>query len=106
MSAGPVRWGHGGYATAAAGGEGGRRCDVPDDPVGTLAQLLGDVVALINDEILVKDLEDLPTLQIGHCDRGEPRTIDERLEEKKETRRKEVEESEVEREREREGKRE
>lgn len=46
--------GHGG---AAAEGE-----RVPDNAVGTLSQLFRHRVSLIDDEILVKDLEDLAAL--------------------------------------------
>ncbi|CAF3612298.1 unnamed protein product [Fusarium graminearum] len=39
------------------------RCaNSPDDTVSSLAELLGDSVALINNKVLVKDLEDLPSL--------------------------------------------
>ena len=40
----------------------------PHDSVGSLAQLFGHGVALIHDEVLVEDLEDLSTLQIRHLD--------------------------------------
>lgn len=40
----------------------------PNNAIGALSQLLGYVVALINDEILVEDLEDLTALEIGHVD--------------------------------------
>lgn len=40
--------------------------NLPDDTVCALAQLFGDIVLLIHDEVLVKDLEDLATLQISH----------------------------------------
>lgn len=42
----------------------------PDDTVSTLAQLLGHIVLFVHDEVLVKHLEDLATLQIGHGGRG------------------------------------
>lgn len=40
----------------------------PHDTVGSLAQLFGHGVALVHDEVLVEDLEDLSTLQIRHLD--------------------------------------
>jgi hypothetical protein len=40
--------------------------DIPDDAVGALAKLLGNRVALVDDEVLVKDLEDLAALEICH----------------------------------------
>lgn len=40
--------------------------NLPDNAVCALAQLLGDIVALIDDKVLVEDLEDLATLQVGH----------------------------------------
>lgn len=36
--------------------------DLPDDTVGTLAQLFGNRVTLIDDKVLVEDFEHLPTL--------------------------------------------
>lgn len=40
-----------------------------DDAVGSLAQLLGDIVAPVNDELLREDLEDLSVVTIvGHID--------------------------------------
>lgn len=42
---------------------------IPDDAVGSLAQLLGDIIALIDDKVLVKHLEDLPSLKICHVAR-------------------------------------
>ena len=38
----------------------------PDDAVRALTKLLGDCVALIDDEVLVEDLEDLPALEVAH----------------------------------------
>ena len=38
-----------------------------NDAVGALTELLGHSVSLIDDEVLVEDLEDLPALQVGHC---------------------------------------
>lgn len=38
----------------------------PNDPVGSLTQLFGHIVALVDDEVLVKDLEDLAALEICH----------------------------------------
>ena len=35
---------------------------IPDNAVGTLAQLLGHRVPLVDDEVLVEDLEDLAAL--------------------------------------------
>lgn len=45
---------------------------VPDYAVGALAQFLGDIVPLIDDELLVEDLEDLATGEVRHggCSRG------------------------------------
>jgi hypothetical protein len=43
---------------------------IPHDPVGALAQLLGDSVPLIDNELLVEDLEDLASLEVGHDDDG------------------------------------
>ena len=34
--------------------------DLPDNSVSTLAQLFSNNVAIVDDEILVEDLEDLP----------------------------------------------
>lgn len=39
---------------------------LPDDTISTLAQLFGDIVVLVHDEILVEDLEDFATLQLSH----------------------------------------
>ena len=39
---------------------------LPDYTVSSLTELLGDIVTLINDEVLVEDLEDLTTLEICH----------------------------------------
>lgn len=47
----------------------GRECSKsysPNNTVSTLTQLLGHCIALIDDEVLVKDLEDFATLKIGH----------------------------------------
>ena len=43
-----------------------RRGGLPDDAVGALPKLLGDGIALVDDEVLVEDLEDLPALEIRH----------------------------------------
>lgn len=40
----------------------------PNNPICSLAQLLGDSIALVDNEILIKDLEDLAALEIRHCD--------------------------------------
>ena len=40
--------------------------DVPDNAISTLSKLLGDGVALVDNEVLVKDLEDLATREISH----------------------------------------
>jgi hypothetical protein len=40
--------------------------DIPDDAVGTLAQLLGHIVPLVDNELLVEDLEDFAALQVRH----------------------------------------
>lgn len=42
------------------------RADIPDNAVSSLAELLGDGVALVDNEVLVKDLEDLATHEISH----------------------------------------
>jgi hypothetical protein len=42
--------------------------DSPDNTVGTLPKLLGDCVALIDNEVLVENLEDLAPRKIGHCE--------------------------------------
>ena len=39
---------------------------VPNYAVGTLAELFGNVVALINHKLLVEDLEDLAAGEVGH----------------------------------------
>ncbi len=48
---------------------------IPHDAVGALAQFLGHGVALVDDELLVEDLEDLAPRQVRHGaeSRGEPR---------------------------------
>ncbi len=51
------------------GREGRGRVCVPDNTIGSLAQLLGHRVSLINDKILVEDLEDLTSLEISHDER-------------------------------------
>lgn len=38
----------------------------PDDTVGTLSDLLGHGVAFVDNKVLVKDLEDLASLEIAH----------------------------------------
>ena len=38
----------------------------PNDPIGSLTQLFGYVIALVDDEVLVKDLEHLAALEICH----------------------------------------
>lgn len=38
----------------------------PDDAVSPLSQLFGHIVALIDDEILIENLESLPTLEVRH----------------------------------------
>lgn len=43
-----------------------RGCVVPNNAVSALAKLLCDSVALIDDEILVENLEDLAALEISH----------------------------------------
>jgi hypothetical protein len=40
--------------------------DIPDNTICALTELLGDSVALVDDEVLVEDLEDLATLEIRH----------------------------------------
>ena len=39
---------------------------LPDNAVSSLSQLLSDGVSLVNNEVLVEDLEDLPSLKICH----------------------------------------
>ena len=39
---------------------------VPNYAVGTLAELLGNVVALVNHKLLVEDLEDLAVREVRH----------------------------------------
>lgn len=51
------------------GGGKKKKPHIPDDAVGSLAQLLGDIIALIDDKVLVKHLEDLPSLKICHVAR-------------------------------------
>lgn len=43
---------------------------LPDNTVSSLAKLFCDIVALIDNEILVEDLEDLPALKICHLVAG------------------------------------
>ena len=58
----------------AAGGKGGRErgvsqktaARIPDNAVSSLAQLLGDSISLVDDEVLVKHLEHLTALEISH----------------------------------------
>lgn len=40
--------------------------DSPDDAVGTLSDLFCHSVALVDNKVLVKDLEDLASLEIAH----------------------------------------
>lgn len=40
----------------------------PNNPICSLAQLFGDSIALVDNEILIEDLEDLAALEIRHCD--------------------------------------
>lgn len=46
---------------------------LPYDAVRALSQLLGDGVPVVDDEVLVKDLEDLASLEVGHGGRFEAR---------------------------------
>lgn len=39
----------------------------PNNSICSLAKLFGDSIALIDNEILIKDLEDLSALEIRHC---------------------------------------
>jgi hypothetical protein len=39
---------------------------VPDNAIGALTKLLGDIVSLVNDKFLVEDLEHLAVLQVTH----------------------------------------
>lgn len=38
----------------------------PDDPISSLSKFFGDIVAFVNNEILIEDLKDLPALKIRH----------------------------------------
>jgi hypothetical protein len=42
--------------------------NIPDDTVSALAQFLGHVVPLVNDELLVEDLEDFAALKVRHAE--------------------------------------
>lgn len=48
------------------------KLDLPDDTVGSLAQLFRYYVSLVDNEILVEHLEGLPSLksEVRHCDTG------------------------------------
>lgn len=43
-----------------------REQDIPHYAISALTQLLGDIVALVNDEVLVEDLEDFAALKVCH----------------------------------------
>ena len=43
-----------------------RPTNVPDNTISTLSQLLCDGVSLVDNEVLVEDLKDLPSLKIRH----------------------------------------
>jgi hypothetical protein len=45
---------------------GNKKGDVPDDAVGTLTELFCNIVALVDDKLLVEDLEDLAVGEVGH----------------------------------------
>lgn len=45
---------------------GGALAGLPDNSIGALTKLLGHSVALVDDEVLVEDLEDLAPGEIGH----------------------------------------
>ncbi|KAJ4983462.1 hypothetical protein SVAN01_11025 [Stagonosporopsis vannaccii] len=47
-----------------------RARSLPDYAVGALAQLLGDIVALVDDKLLVEDLEDLAVREVRHGGRA------------------------------------
>lgn len=60
-----------GVARSAAGAErpgdrAPRRRHSPNNSVCSLAQLLGDGVALVDDKVLVEDLEGFAALEVGH----------------------------------------
>lgn len=42
----------------------------PDNAIGTLTKLLGDSIALVNNEVLVEDLEDLAPGEVRHGEAG------------------------------------
>ena len=44
-------------------------CDIPDDSVGTLAKLLCDGIAFVNNKVLVEDLENLASREVRHFGR-------------------------------------
>lgn len=41
--------------------------NLPNNSICSLAQFFGDSIALVDNEILIKDLEDLAALEIRHC---------------------------------------
>ncbi len=43
-----------------------RAISSPYNAVSTLPKLLGNIVTLVNDEVLIEDLEDLTALEISH----------------------------------------
>ncbi len=43
-----------------------RLSDAPYYAISSLAQLLCNVISLVNDEVLVEDLEDLAALKVSH----------------------------------------
>jgi hypothetical protein len=49
-------------ATAKCTGSNG----IPDDTVGTLAQFLGHIVPLVDNELLIEDLEHFAALEVRH----------------------------------------
>lgn len=49
---------------------------LPDNTIGTLAQLLRDIIPLTNNKVLAKDLKHFATLQISHGVGGSERGCD------------------------------
>jgi hypothetical protein len=55
-----------GGSDSDSGSGSNKKGGVPDDAVGTLTELLCDIVALVDDKLLVEDLEDLAVGEVGH----------------------------------------
>ena len=59
----------------------GQERNIPHDTISTLAKLLGYGISLVDDEVLVKNLEDLTSLQVAHDEmRGTRRGLKRELE--------------------------